>query len=194
MIVKAFEMMRDYPLPGCMVEFGVWQGDGLVKMAALSEEYLKCQLPLYGFDSFEGFPETEVDLQDNHKIVWRAGNYADTTLDEVQKRVPSARIIKAVFSDLHPLIEYGIDRVRFARIDCDIYEGYRDSLALMTPHLQVGSLLLFDEGVAPDDPRYHDSIRDSGERAIREWQEKSGVKLKVLLSHWTECLSIVESL
>ena len=148
--------------------------------------------PIYGFDSFEGMPETSVTLADNHKIVWRPGGFSDTSVEAVRARVPEARIIKAVFSDLRPLIEYGIERVRFARIDCDIYEGYRDALRLLTPCIAVGTVLLFDEGVAPDDPRYHDSIQDSGERAISEWQEESGWRLKIIESKWTELLTVVE--
>ncbi len=191
MIGEAFELMSKNPLPGCLCEFGVWQGAGLEGIEKLSHT-LGENIPVYGFDSFEGMPPTAVELTNDHKIDWVVGRYSDTSLEAVQARVPRAKLIKAVFHDLKPLAEYGIDRVRFARMDCDIYEGYYDALRLLTPHVQVGTYLLFDEGVAPPDPRYHDSIRDSGERAIREWQETSGIKLKMIHSRWTECLTKVE--
>lgn len=193
MIVEAFEFMAKNPVPGCLVEFGVWRGDGLEQIEFLMRRDLGGGIPVYGFDSFEGMPHTDVELKDNHSIVWAPGGYADTSIEAVAARLPTVRLVKAIFSDLKPLKEYGIDKVRFARIDCDIYEGYRDSLRLLTPHLQIGSVLLFDEGLAPDDPRYHDSIRDSGERAIREWLNETGFKLRVLQSQWTEFLAVIES-
>lgn len=192
MIGDAFEYMAAHPVPGVLCEFGVWQGLGLESIAQCSKQYLGGEIPIYGFDSFKGMPVTSVQFHDQNAVDWRPGGYADTSVEQVQIHVPSARLIKGVFETLPPLIDFGIIQVRFARLDCDIYEGYRDALRLLTPCISPGTVLLFDEGVAPDDPRYHDGIRDSGERAIREWQGQSGKKLRVLQSCWTESLTVVE--
>jgi hypothetical protein len=192
MIGDAFEYMAAHPVPGVLCEFGVWQGLGLQSIAECSEKYLGGGIPIYGFDSFEGMPKTEVIFHDNNAIDWRPGGYSDTSLEIAQNRVPEARLIQGVFADLAPLGVFGIDKVRFARLDCDIYEGYRDALRLLTPCLSSGTVLLFDEVVPPDDPRYRDGIRDSGERAVREWQESTGRKLRVLHNQWTESLTVVE--
>lgn len=194
MIWDAFELMRSQPVDGCLIEFGVWTGNGLESIVRLSKEKLGGGITVFGFDSFEGMPVTDVPLGDNHAEVWRPGGYSDTSIEAVQKRIPEAILVKSVFSDLKPLSEYGIGMVRFARIDCDIYEGYRDSLRLLTPHLQVGTVLLFDEGVAIPDFRYYESLRDSGARAIHEWQKETGIRLNVVKSVGTECLTTVESM
>ena len=190
MIVQAFEYMKQNPVPGVLCEFGVWTGDGLEQIEFLGRRDLG-GVPVYGFDSFEGMPPTEVDLKDCHAEVWKPGGYK-SDIEAVQRRIPAARLIKGVFSNLLSLDRYGISKVRFARLDCDIYEGYRDALRLLTPFVGKGTVLLFDEGVAPDDPRYHDSIRDSGVRAIEEWKQSSGFRLKVLNSKWTEMLAVIE--
>ncbi len=192
MIGDAFEYMSHHPVPGVLCEFGVWQGEGLESIAKCSERNLGGGIPIFGFDSFDGMPETSVMFHDDCAEVWRPGGYADTSVSAVETRVPGATIIKGIFGVLKPLLEYGISQVRFARIDCDIYEGYRDALRLLTPAIQKGTVLLFDEGVAPNDPRYHDGVRDSGERAIREWQEQSGKRLRTLQEKWTERLAVVE--
>jgi hypothetical protein len=191
MIYEAFQYMAAHPAPGVFCEFGVWQGGGLEAIRQCSENFLGGGIPIYGFDSFEGMPVTEVKFHDQNAVDWRPGGYADTSVEIAQNRVPEAHIIKGVFGDLAPLAVFGIDKVRFARIDCDIYEGYRDALRLLTPCLSFGSVLLFDEVVAPDDPRFHDGIQDSGERAIREWCESTGAKLKVLQNRWTESLTVL---
>jgi hypothetical protein len=191
MIWDAFELMRSQPVDGCLIEFGVWTGNGLESIESYSRQMLGGNIPVYGFDTFEGLPPSEVPLNDNQAIVWRVGGFSDTSMEQVHKRIPTATLIKSLFCDLKPLSEYGINKVRFARIDCDLYEGYRDSLKLLTPHLQVGTALLFDEGVAIPDFRYYESLRDHGARAIYEWQKETGIRLNVVKSVGTECLTTV---
>lgn len=191
MICEAFEYMAAHPVPGVLCEFGVYQGLGLENIAERSKINLGGGIPIYGFDTFEGMPKTAVTLNDNCAEIWRPGGYADTNMETVQARVPEANLIKGYFGAALPLAHYGIHRVRFARLDCDLYESYRDALRLLGPCISRGTVLLFDEAVAPDDPRYHDSVRDSGERAVREWQEQSGFRLKVLHNEWTESLTVI---
>lgn len=190
MIEEAFHYMAAHPIEGCLCEFGVWTGNGLASMSGYAGQFTP-GAEMYGFDSFEGMPPTEVKLTDNHAEVWAPGGY-QASMEAVQKQLPHVHLVKGVFSNLLSLSEYGISKVRFARIDCDIYEGYRDALRLLTPCIQKGTLLLFDEGVAPSDPAYHDSISQSGARAIAEWQELTGTKLHTLNSIWTEWLPVVE--
>lgn len=191
MICEAFEYMRDHPVPGVLCEFGVYQGLGLEHIAERSKINLGGGIPIYGFDTFEGMPKTAVTLGDNCAEVWRPGGYSDTSLEAVQARVPEAHLIQGKFGDLTALKDYGIGWVRFARLDCDLYESYRDALFLLSSHILPGTVLLFDEVVAPNDPCYHDSVRDSGERALREWQNASSFRLKVLHNEWTESLTVV---
>lgn len=197
MIDTAFRYIASQPRPpgppGAVVEFGVWQGGGLEILDTYARRYLGDDVQVYGFDTFTGMPVTAVDLQDDHREAWRPGGYNDTSLAAVQTRVPRATLIAGEFRTLSRLADYGIRQVRLARIDCDLYEGYQDALRLLTPTLQPGSLLLFDEGVAPDDPRYHDSIAASGERAIREWEATGQWKLRTLEAAWTERLAVVEA-
>lgn len=192
MICEAFEYMEKHPVPGVLCEFGVYQGLGLESIAERSRINLGGGIPIYGFDTFEGMPKTSVTLHDNCAEIWRPGGYADTSMEAVQKRVPEAHLIKGNFNTLPALITYGIDRVRFARLDCDLYESYRDALRLLSPSLWYGTVLLFDEAVAPNDSRYHDSVRDSGERAVREWRKESGFPFRVIHDEWTERLAVIE--
>lgn len=191
MIGDAVDYMYHYPVPGCIVEFGVWRGDGLKSIADCVESRLGGGIPMFAFDSFEGMPPTEVNLEDDQKEAWKPGGYSDTSVELVQQKVPGATIIKGVFSSLRPLAEYGIERVRLARLDCDIYEGYRDALRLLTPHVGKGTLFLFDEGFAVEDPRYHNSIRESGVRAIHEWQEREDINLHILKIDNTEMMAVI---
>ncbi len=194
MTERAFKLMTAAPVPGCFVEFGVYQGKGLVWISRLSRKYMPEDLRIFGFDSFEGMPPTKSELRDSLAQDWVQGTFGDTSLEAVQRRLQQegtkAKLVKGVFAELRPLSEYGIDKVRFAHIDADIYEGYRDALRLLTPHLQIGSVLLFDESVPPTDARYQ-SIRNHGQHAVREWEQRTGFNLHVIRFEWTVALCVL---
>jgi hypothetical protein len=150
--------------------------------------------PLYGFDTFEGMPPSNVVLEDSLAEFWAPGTFADTSLDSVRARLASegldATLIPGRFNQVGPLSNHGIDKVMLAHIDADIYEGYRDALDLLTPHLQTGSVLLFDESVPPTEWSFQ-SIRDHGQRAVREWESETGVNLHLIRFEWTVALCVV---
>src|SRR5438270_12667826 len=60
---RAFRLLDRVPVPGCLVEFGVYQGGGLVTMARLARQMLGRVPPLYGFDTFGGVPASDVPLE-----------------------------------------------------------------------------------------------------------------------------------
>lgn len=112
----------------------------------------------------------------------------------MQQRLQShgvhAKLVQGFFGKLSSLAEYGIGKVRFAHIDADIYEGYRDALRLLTPHVQVGTVMLFDEIVPPTDYRYQ-SIRNHGKRAVEEWERATGFNLHLIRFEWTVALCAI---
>ena len=194
MTERAFRLMRGAPVQGCLVEFGVYQGKGLVWISRLSRKYMPEDPPIFGFDSFEGMPPTKSELASALAQDWVRGTFGDTSLEAVQRRLQQegskAKLLKGIFAELLPLSEYGIDKVRFAHVDADIYEGYRDALRLLTPHLQIGSVLLFDESVPPTDARYQ-SIRNHGQHAVREWEQRTGFNLHLIRFEWTVALCVL---
>lgn len=175
---RAFKLMEAAPVDGCLVEFGVYKGEGLRIMSRLAKVYLQAPPVLYGFDSFEGMPPTSAPLEGGLARDWVRGALSDTRIEAVQqylhrKRV-QARLVKGIFADLSPLVDYGIDKVRFAHIEADIYEGYRDALRLLTPYVQAGTVMLLDEVVPLADFRYQ-SMRMHGKRALAEWEKATGL-------------------
>jgi hypothetical protein len=191
---RAFGLMAAVPRDGCIVEFGVYKGASLLYFAKLARDILHEVPPIYGFDSFGGMPPTQQHLKGNLAQDWAKGTFGDTSLEAVQARLVQAgveaKLTKGVFADLAPLREYGIYRVRLAHVDADIYEGYRDALRLLTPHLQIGSAIMFDESVPPNDWRYQ-SVREHGQRAVREWENETGINLHLIRFEWTVALCVV---
>jgi hypothetical protein len=191
---RAFRLLATVPVAGCIVEFGVYQGGGLSTMARCAREMLGGVPPLYGFDTFAGMPPSEEPLEHLLAQDWAEGTFADTSLDDVRARLVGegveATLVAAPFAELKPLSEYGVDRVMLAHIDADIYEGYRDALELLTPQLEVGSVLLFDESIPPTHWSSQ-SVRQHGQRAVRGWEDKSGLNLHLIRFEWSVALCVI---
>ena len=64
-----------------------------------------------------------------------------------------------------------IGKISLAHLDADLYSSTLTALTWMTPLLQPGSVLLFDELIGED---------PAEARALREWQRVSGVQLALL--------------
>jgi hypothetical protein len=188
---RAFQLARAVPTPGDIAEFGVWQGSGLETLARLAVEYdLQPPPRIYGFDTFAGIPASEQPLVGKLAQVFAEGQFADTSLEDVQRRVPTARLVPGLFADAKPLDEYGIDRLRLVHLDGDIDEGYRDALRLITPHIGVGTVILGDEPIPPTHWS-RTSVRDHGQRAMREWEDETGFNLHLIRFEWSVGLYVI---
>ena len=111
------------------MEFGVFQGESINYMAE------RTNLPVYGFDSFEGLPN---DWRDG----FSKGHFDVAKLPSVRENV---KLVKGWFRD--SLGEFDLTNIDpvFIHIDCDLYESTRDVFTALNKHIKIGCVLLFDE-------------------------------------------------
>jgi hypothetical protein len=132
-------------VPGDIVEFGVASGEWLSHLAQWNEDH-QAERNVCGFDSFEGLPDaTAADLD-----CWAKGMYCHD-IDTVSAaldvdRRPWLKLVKGWFSDTLKTAEaQNIDRVAYARIDCDLHASTVDCLSFLTNRLADQSILVFDD-------------------------------------------------
>lgn len=136
-------------IEGDIVEFGVFDGGWLETIANFCEK-LNSPRKLYGFDSFEGLPEgTEHDLN-----CWEKGQFAadyEVVCARLKtKERPWINLRKGWFSDTLPK-EHGLDRIAYARIDCDLYSAAVECLEFLSARLVHGAILVFDDWTYNED-------------------------------------------
>ena len=123
-------LRQDVP-PGYVMEFGVYRGSSINRIAAAFPDQT-----VYGFDSFEGFP------QDGRKD-WQQDFSVKGILPDVAENV---ELVPGYFEDSLPrFLSTAVQGVAFAHIDCDIYSSTRTVLEGIGPYLQTGSIIVFDE-------------------------------------------------
>ncbi|MDX1571651.1 MAG: class I SAM-dependent methyltransferase [Xanthomonadales bacterium] len=139
-----------------IVECGVFHGHSIRVMADLTE------LPVHGFDSFEGLPEAWGHLP--------AGSYStEGRLPDVPAGVTLHR---GWFEDTLPrfVADHADATIALAHIDCDLYSSTRTALAALQPLFRPGSVLVFDDLLGYPDFRHHEL------RAFEEFAEEFGWK------------------
>lgn len=151
---KALRLLVDGEGPdrvGAYLEFGVYLGTSLLCMHRASQAVGLGSLRLFGFDSFQGLPETAARDEEGP---WQPGQYrADYGL--VRKRLTKAGIdwsrttlVPGWFDEtLRPALasKLGIQKAGIVMIDCDIYSSARTALGFCAPLIEDRAVVFFDD-------------------------------------------------
>jgi hypothetical protein len=148
-------------VPGNIIEFGVAHGGSTrVIRQALSRFSHSCEdfefhhKQIFALDSFEGLRERYENVE--------AGHFA---CDPPQ--IDGVEIVRGYFEDtLTPEFAGKVGRVAFAHLDADLYTSTACALNFLTPLLNSGSLLLFDQ---------YTSGGGQEKRAFEEWLQKTRI-------------------
>lgn len=125
------ELARATP-PGCFVEVGVYHGGTAWYLAQAAQQQMRlCFL----YDTFTGIPYR--GEHDSHLV----GDFADTSLEEVQRSVPTAMCIPGVF----PASAINMGPVAFVHLDVDQYQSYKDALEYFAPRMVKGGVIWCDD-------------------------------------------------
>jgi O-methyltransferase len=133
-------------LQGDVAEVGVYKG-GTARLMALTLAS-RARKVLHLFDTSEGMPLTDSTV-DHH----RKGDFADTSLDSVQRQLKGCgdvRFYKGFFPDTAGPIENS--RFCLVHVDADIYQSVKDSCAFFYPRLDSGGIMVFDDYGFPSCP------------------------------------------
>lgn len=133
-------------VPGALIEFGLYKGGWLSPMLEHMEATGLIR-PCFGFDSFEGLPKPNSDMETEN---WKQGMFA-CSLEQVAEnlsahRRPHLKLIKGWFKDTLPTAEaQAIKEVAYAKIDCDLYEPTVEILDYLRGRMTHGSVMVFDD-------------------------------------------------
>jgi O-methyltransferase len=179
-ILEAVNYLRVAELPPVFFECGCHSARTF-SAALISARLFGIELDSYAFDSFEGLPETDPQVDG----IFETGTFL-TTEDEfkrlVRKKagrgVSDDHVIKGYYdASLTPELGRRLpQRVGFVHIDVDLYGSAVSVLGFIYPHLRVGTVILVDDWYC------YPTGEDKGlVRAFREFQEEHP---ELELSQW----------
>lgn len=171
---ELFRMIKD--VPGAILEFGVFNGQGLMSWAHFSsihEPYHVCR-EIIGFDTFAGFAGVGEKDASDHPDVVKEGGYKIDSLARINKAIelfdrnrPIGHVKKVslvagdVTQTLQPFLR---DNPHIAPalvyLDMDIYEPTKFALQALLPLMPKGSVVAFDEFAHRSYPGETSALRD----------------------------------
>ena len=154
---------------GVIMEFGTRWGTNMVTLSNLRGIYepFNYNRKIIGFDTFEGFKNTNTKDDGKHDIIKEGAfsvtenytDYLDLLLSIHQNESPLSHIKKyeivkgdAPVQLAKYLSENPQTIIAFAHFDFDIYKPTVDCLNIIKPHLVKGSIISFDELNDPNFP------------------------------------------
>lgn len=136
---------------GDIVECGVGHGFSLLDWAVVTFYEGPQERHLWGFDSFEGFPEPSAE--DTGPRNPQAGEFA-VSMEAVDQLLLLAglprewldsriTLVKGYFEETLP--KYTGDKIALLHVDADLYGSYKTALDLLYPKVVPGGVVAFDE-------------------------------------------------
>lgn len=137
-------------IAGGLIEAGVWRGGAIILMCALNKVFGSKRVVIAA-DSFAGIPrstEMSGDPVDSWKDRWVADiKEVKATIDRYGLLTDRLIFIEGYFRE--SLRTDLIGRLALIRIDADSYESTSDALTSLYPKLNVGGVVLIDDGHLP---------------------------------------------
>lgn len=146
---NAIETVIKEKINGDLVECGVWKGGTIAYMMKILDEYKIYDKKVYGFDSFEGLPKPNLELDGHESEGWEGSLRAsiDDCLRAIKRIEISENIkyefIKGFFKDT--LENNKLENISVLRLDGDWYESTMDCLNHLYPKVEAGGFIIIDD-------------------------------------------------
>jgi hypothetical protein len=157
-IVKAFNLQKQSAAGGrdlldghAYYEFGMYKGFSFWFAEQIAREYTDPNFRFLGFDSFQGLPQPELDVEarvfdkgdfeGSYEVV--TGNLQKYKADLTRMRLYKGFYSKHLFDQLRKKEQF--PPVSICLIDVDLYESCVPVLEFIKEYLVEGSILLFDD-------------------------------------------------
>lgn len=151
---RAVDLTRS--LGGTVVECGTYRGQSIAPLAKLMKEAGDPR-PVYGVDSFEGFPDLAPEDLVNGKYVGRETEFfTRTSYEQVQSLMTlmnvddKVTLIKGFFEDSLPSAPF--EQISVLILDCDLYDSYKTCLTSLYDKVLPTGWIIFDEYFSPRFP------------------------------------------
>lgn len=126
--------VRSVSIEGLWIELGVATGKTINFVAHLAPDQT-----IYGFDSFEGLPESWI-REDRE---FSKGAYAQKELPTVASNV---KLIQGLFKDSLPSFASSHPQpIAFLHVDCDLYSSTKEAFDILKNQLTTNTVIVFDE-------------------------------------------------
>ena len=161
--------IKERNVPGAMAELGVFRGDYSAVMNALFQEK-----ELYLFDTFEGFDEKDIAIEEQFGTQGMGHrDFSDTSMELVRSKMlypERLHFYKGYFPDTFP---GDMPKLSLVSLDPDLYEPVYQGLKRFYPLLNPGGVIMIHD---------YNSMQFPGvKKAVRRFAEEEGIYVMPLM-------------
>lgn len=161
----------DRNVEGSIAELGVYKGE--------FAKYLNRLFPnrkLYLFDTFEGFDQKDVVLENNHKLSDGRQDFSNTSVDLVLSKMikPESCIIKKGY--FPESLEGLEDKFCFVSLDADLYQPILSGLDYFYPRLSKGGYIFIHD--------FNNEEYPGSKKAVREFCQRNNISYTPISDSW----------
>jgi hypothetical protein len=153
--LQAYEVVKlSIPVPGHIVEFGVWHGSNLLFMAKVLKLFQPNTTKLvFGFDNFSGLPDaTSIDGKDAACLAgkYEGNEWVLRKAIKLHKLEEWVHLIKGDATKTISSFEKSFPEamISLAWVDFDLYEPCKSALDFLSRRLSVGGVIVLDEAIS----------------------------------------------
>ena len=157
-----YEEIIENKVAGNVAEVGVYQGDFSKRLNQLFSNR-----KLYLFDTFSGFGESDISIEQNKGYSDGSQDFSNTSIDLVLKKMvaPQNCIIK---KGLFPQTAIGIDDTFcFVSLDADLFEPIYQGLLFFYPKLENGGYIFIHD--------YNNEHYKGAKQAVLKFCKENGI-------------------
>lgn len=163
--IKSYQKILKNNINASFVECGVWKGTYLIIINKLNEHY-KLNLPVYGYDTFEGVPKSKKeniklnidihgnpldDLYEKRKLNNNKSGWNSMSEQEVRQNIKdnleNSDNIILVKGDIEDTLNYDVNlpkEISILKIDTVLYESYKVSFEKLAPRIVKNGIIICD--------------------------------------------------
>ena len=146
-------------IPGDLAELGVYKGE-----TARMLHHAAPDRRLFLFDTFSGFPASDLEGESGEAALYTTKNFADTSVEKVMRTIGATRNV-FIRQGYFPETTQGLEGETFALVsmDADLYKPTIEGLNFFYPRLSPGGVILIHD---------HDARWPGILRAVEEFSER----------------------
>jgi O-methyltransferase len=135
------ERLKSDKIPGAFAEVGVYRGDSATILHELDPER-----ELYLFDTFTGFPASDLETETGEAATYTTDHFADVDVENMLKRFDGKDKIH-IHAGYFPDTTKGLKGERFAlvNLDADLYKPTTVALEFFYPRLNPGGVIFIHD-------------------------------------------------
>ena len=132
------ERLKQDKVEGAFAELGVYKGESARLLHEMDPERV-----LHLFDTFSGFPSSDLEGEQGEAATYSSLNFADTDIHMVLRHFPDPDKVK-LHLGYFPQTSAGLEQEKFSlvNIDVDLYKPTKAGLDFFYPRLAPGGVIL----------------------------------------------------